>query len=171
MKWKAAMTKRPGSTSSRRRTLLLVLLAVVAVAVVAFADMAYGSQTMSVVIGGKDDETGNKKYYDQSGIRLGKWNIVRAQVEVELLGFSIVRLDDGRPFPIMENRLYFRDGTLKRDAKAFDADGKEISFYPKDFTHDDLVTLASLPKVVVYDYDENQSLVATHEWIDGVLRR
>jgi hypothetical protein len=167
----------PRHASNRRRLFVyLVLVLALAVAVAVF-DMAYGEQRLAPWIGGRPNNVippgepfAKYAYYEEGGVRLGQWQIVRPPVYLEFLGYVVVMPEGGRPVAVTENRVFYRSGSLQRDVKAYDSTGTEIDFYPLTLTQEEASRLAPHARVVAFEYDESGTLAARHEWVNGILR-
>ena len=155
-------------TVSRRRFWIWIGIGFASCGLLLASDMIFGAQYASAVIGGGPENSESVMRYPEGGVQIGKWQIVRPPIQYELLGYQVEELGDGRLYPIGVNKVWNEDGDLIRDFKAFDADGKEVAFYPLDADQSDLDTLKPHAKVVMYDYSDDGRVSSEHTWIDGV---
>jgi hypothetical protein len=158
--------------TKRKRTIILALVGVPLLAGLAGAlDMAWGSQQLSFMLSAREDLKSDMDhwYFEDGGVFLGEWMLVRPPIEGKFLGKSKVRLvRDHDMIPVVWDRTFYRDGSIRTDTKVFDEAGNEASFHDQYLTDDEVMEFPPHPLLIVYRYDETGALTSSEErWEHG----
>jgi hypothetical protein len=153
----------------RKHVLILAAALTCAVVLMVLSDMTIGAQHFSVVLGGVKDTKPSEYYYDD-GLALGKWQVIRPSPRMKDVGLAVWQIEGGS-LPVMHQQIFYPDGSLSRDVKAFDSEGNEVPLHSPDTDPSDLAKLKPFPLIVESDFDESGNLAAEARYRNGVLEK
>ena len=150
-----------------KRAVLWVIVGTLALAVVAFLDMAWGTQALSPWLQAEGEP--GVSYYEDSQLRIGNWRLTNGQRKEETLGIAVIITKQGNKLPVLETREWDRQGNLIAEAEAFAANGAPMAFYPEstDITRTD--KLSPFPLLVYRKYEATGSVISETRYRFGRL--